>query len=765
MVKRSVKYSLGILAVVIVALLIIPFFIDANSYKPQIAKMVKDATGRQLQIGNIEASLFPWVGVRLEDVHLANRAGFSERDFLKVASLDVRVALLPLLSKEIEIKQFKLEAPELFLERNAEGEGNWGDLTAPAAAPEDGAAEGETAAETARPAADKPATALAALNAESLQLKGGRFVWADAVTKGHAELSDITVEINDVQLERPIEATASLRSGEDKIELSARFGPLGDVSKLDPMKLPLQATLASESLGLAPFAAFLPELPELFGKKEQARLRINIQLEQRPDGLRLSAGEVAMLAATTAEAKWKAEMRNAKTVRLQDLSIGLNGRSLMHAEGEVRLENRLRYSLKIKGEPVEREWLATLLPELKSMYAGHPAPWQQLKLGAWIDGSSDRLDLKDVQLTLDREIVQASGVASFDKAPDIRLRVASRELHLDPWLSQPKQQKKPASVESELATVSAKSQEPDLRAFKGWRVSSEMQVQKLHLRGLELTHLRASLNGSGGIFKLDPLSFDLSGGHVTETASLNLSTYPVKWTESVNMSGVSVGPVLKAVAGLDMLEGVLQMSTSLKATGLLPDNSMRSLNGRGSVTLRDGSIKGFDIAGTLRNLTASGQGEGTKKTDFAQLSGNFTITNGIVKNDDLFMASPLFRLNGNGVVNLPRGTLDYHVKPRLVGTLVGQGDTVTVRKGLSVPLRIRGPFAALRITPEIDPATLIENIGAVKGGSLKGLTEAITGKQTQEQQPAEQQPAQQPAEQKPRPEQQIQKALEGLLGR
>lgn len=762
MVKRSVKYSLGVLAVVIVALLIIPFFINANSYKPQIAKMVKDATGRQLQIGNIEASLFPWVGVRLEDVHLANREGFSDRDFLKMESIDVQVALLPLLSKEIEIKHFKLEAPELFLERNAEGEGNWGDLTAPAAVP-----EGEATAETAKPAADQPATALAALNAESLQLKSGRFVWADAVTEGHAELSDITVEINDVQLERPIEATASLRSGEDKVELSARFGPLGDLSKLDVTKLPLQATLSSESLGLAPFAAFLPELPELFGKKEKARLRINVQLEQRPNGLRLSVGEIAMLAATTAEAKWKAEMPDVKTVQLQDLNIGLNGRSLMHAQGEVRFENRLKYQLRIKGEPVEREWLATLLPELKSMYAAHPAPWRQLKLGAMIAGNSDRLELRDVQLMLDQELVQASGVASFDKAPDIRLRLASRELHADPWLPQPQKKKVPSSVESELATVSAKSQEPDLRAFKSWRVSSQMQVEKLHLRGLEISHLRASLNGSGGRFKLDPLRFDLAGGQVTETATLDISAYPARWTESVNMSGVSVGPVLKAVADLDMLEGVLQMRTSLKATGLLPDNSMKSLNGRGNVTLRNGSIKGFDIAGILRNLTAPGQAKGQQKTDFAQLSGNFTITDGIVKNDDLFMASPLFRLNGRGVVNLPKGSLDYHVKPRLVGTLVGQGDTVTVRKGLSVPLRIRGPFISLRVTPEIDPATLIENIGAVKGGGLKGLKEAITGgKPAPAQPPADQQTTeQQPADQKKRPEQQIQKALEGLLGR
>ncbi|MCK5307309.1 MAG: AsmA family protein, partial [Zetaproteobacteria bacterium] len=129
MVKQTIKYSLGVLVLVMGILLAVPFFIDVNDYKPQITKAVENATGRALQIGEIKASLFPWVGVRLDNVRLANRAGFSDRDFLKVESLNIQLDLLPLFSKQIEVKRFTLDAPELFLERNVEGEGNWEDLT------------------------------------------------------------------------------------------------------------------------------------------------------------------------------------------------------------------------------------------------------------------------------------------------------------------------------------------------------------------------------------------------------------------------------------------------------------------------------------------------------------------------------------------------------------------------------------------------------------------------------------------------------------
>jgi len=783
MVKRTVKYSLGVLVLITGILLIVPFFIDVNDYKPQIAKAVKDATGRSLQIGEIEASLFPWVGVRLAGVRLANRAGFSDREFLKVESLDVQLDFLPLLSKQIKIKRFILDAPELFLERNIDGEGNWEDLLGSKPAPEGeigDVASGVVALTGQSQSVEsekQDSPVLAAFSADSLQLNGGRFVWFDRVSGGNVEFSDLQVEINDVQAERPIELKASAKLSGELITLNARVGPLGDLSKLNIDRLPLQAELNSDSLGLRPFSVWLPEFPEFLGEASDASVRLKIKVEQRPDGMRLSTGEMGLIAKVSADTKWKAEMTNSRRLQLKDLTLSLNSKPLLSAQGEVKLGKEPGYQLRVKSESVERIWLASLLPELDAMYAAHPSPWKQIKMGALLAGSANRLELRDVQLMPDGELIQLSGVASFDGAPDIRLRLAAKELHIDPWLPQPETvQRETASSQPLAANVSGVSeaqaggkkapQEPDLRAFKKWRVSSQIQIEKMHLRGLELSRLRGSLKGSRGLFKLDPLRFDLAGGQVTETATLNVAKYPARWTESMHITGVQIGPVLKALANMDMINGTLQMDTDLKATGLLPENSMKRLNGKGSLLLRDGSVKGFDIAGTLRNLAALGKGGSQKKTDFSQLSGGFTIKNGVVKNDDLFMASPLFRLTGQGVVNLPNGTMDYRVKPRLVGTLTGQGDTVTVRKGLAVPLRIKGPLASPRVIPEIDPATLIENIDAIRGGNiLKGLGNVIKGgggAQPQSPPPAEQ-PQQQPEPQKPTRDQQIQKALEGLI--
>ena len=107
-IGKTVKYSLIVVGLLIVALMVIPFFIDVNTYKNQIEQTVEDSTGRHLSIGHMNATLFPSVGVELDDVHLANRGGFAKRDFLSVKHLHVKLALMPLLSKQVEIQHLRL---------------------------------------------------------------------------------------------------------------------------------------------------------------------------------------------------------------------------------------------------------------------------------------------------------------------------------------------------------------------------------------------------------------------------------------------------------------------------------------------------------------------------------------------------------------------------------------------------------------------------------------------------------------------------------
>ena len=138
--KKFIKWVAiagGVLIVlIVVALLVVPMFIDVQKYKPQIEQKVSEATGRPFSIdGELRLSLFPWVGLAFSGLHMGNPPGFQEKDFLSVKSFDVRVKLIPLLSKDIQVKRFILEEPRIVLEKSKKGRGNWEGIGKPSEPP------------------------------------------------------------------------------------------------------------------------------------------------------------------------------------------------------------------------------------------------------------------------------------------------------------------------------------------------------------------------------------------------------------------------------------------------------------------------------------------------------------------------------------------------------------------------------------------------------------------------------------------------------
>jgi AsmA protein len=128
--KKVIRLVLLVTAALIIfcllALLIIPRFVDVQKYKPVIEQKVSKATGRPFVLGgDLRLSLFPWAGLALSDVRLGAPPGFKEKNFISVESFEFQVKLLPLLFKDIQVKRFVLDGPRIFLEKSKDGRGNW----------------------------------------------------------------------------------------------------------------------------------------------------------------------------------------------------------------------------------------------------------------------------------------------------------------------------------------------------------------------------------------------------------------------------------------------------------------------------------------------------------------------------------------------------------------------------------------------------------------------------------------------------------------
>jgi AsmA protein len=118
-----------LVALLIVVLLAVRLFVNPNDYKDRIAQQVKSATGRELTLsGPLRLSVFPWIALELGPASLGNPPGFNTQPFAAVQHIAVRVKLLPLLRKELQIGRIEIDGLDLRLLKNAAGKGNWQDF-------------------------------------------------------------------------------------------------------------------------------------------------------------------------------------------------------------------------------------------------------------------------------------------------------------------------------------------------------------------------------------------------------------------------------------------------------------------------------------------------------------------------------------------------------------------------------------------------------------------------------------------------------------
>lgn len=233
--KWSAIIVVCLVVIVIAALLIIPMFIDVQEYKPMMEEKVSDATGRPFTVGDdLKLTLFPWAGLSFSALNLGNPPGFTEKEFVAVKSFEVRVKLLPLLSKDIQIKRFVLNQPRIVLIKNKDGRVNWAQPL-------------KSADKTAAPKKDKPAAGgspfeglpIKALEVGNFSIKDGTAVYIDHSADVRREVSKMNLTMKDVSLEKPIQLTLSALFDEQPLSLEGSVGPLGEGLELSSVPLDL----------------------------------------------------------------------------------------------------------------------------------------------------------------------------------------------------------------------------------------------------------------------------------------------------------------------------------------------------------------------------------------------------------------------------------------------------------------------------------------------------------------------------------------------
>ncbi len=729
---KIVKYLLiacgGLIVVVGGVVAYIAATFNPNSYKPQVIQMVKDKKQRDLKLeGDIKLKFWPSIGADLGKISLSEFK--SDKEFAAVDSLRVSLKLMPLLSKKLVVDEVEIKGVRATIVKFKDGRMNIDDLLSKEEKKQEqfefdiDHVVVETAALTYRDEAQGAQYALSNVN-----LKTGRIA---PNVPGKIDLS-MTIQGNkpkvDISIALKTKLTFDLEQQVFSLQdmgLDAK-GAAADINNLN-----VKATggvLAKLKAGELTTDKLAVAMTGVSGKN-------NLDIKFDAPKLQITKDKAIGDKVTVA-----AKITGPGGVTIANVVLpGIEGTAAAFKSAGMTLDLDIKQgdqTIKAKvTSPLSGNFQTQQisLPQLgiNVTATGPNLPGKSisgsLTGSASVNGSKQQVQANLAGKVADSTIKAVVSVNGF-VPPGVTFDVDIDQLDLDRYA--------PQGGGAQAGKGGGADAPIDLTALRSLRANGKLRIGSLKASNLKASNVRLDFKANGGRVEVSPLSANLYQGSMNGALSVNAAEAVPSFAIKQNLSGVAIGPLLKDLANKDTLEGNGTVNLDVTTRGATVGALKRALNGGASVNLRDGAIKGIDVAGTIRNAQAklgSLKGQQTQaadksqKTDFSEMSGTFAIRNGVASNNDLTMKSPLLRVAGAGDINIGEDSINYLVKASLVATSKGQdGRATSDLKGITVPVRATGPLAAPSFGLDFN-AMLTDTVKQQAEEKIKGKLESLLG--------------------------------------
>jgi len=696
---KILKVIAGLLGLVIVltvaAIIIVPLVVEPNDFRDDIVAKVKETTGRDLQInGDIELSLFPWLGLELGELKLSNAKGFDAASFASIKQAAVKVKLMPLLSKRVEVDTLLLDGLVLNLAKAKDGRTNWDDL---AGAGKAQSYEHRTTSERRSGSPDaKTAMPLAGLAIGGVNISNANVSWRDDSSGQQVDIQQLNLQIGAITPGQPVDLKLDFIVDNQAPAIKANIQLSGSP----------QLNTQMDQLAINKLILSVDAKGEL--------------LNGKPLKLKLETGVVLNLLS--------------QHLKLKGLQLNVNGLVLSGDLAATDLAKEPAFSGELKLADLNlREWLTQL--DLPVPATADATVLTRVALAMELNGTAKKLDVKKLALALDDSNLtghlKVSNLASAMPAIGFDLNVDTIDLdrYLPPPADEPTSTKagkatppkgsapaqagKTTPPKGSTATAKPVAQpEPELLPVELLRqldINGLFQVGRLTVKKLLAEDIELKIKAKDGHIKVDQQIKSFYQGALQGAVTIDVRGKEPLLQITKQVSNIQAEPLLQDLIDDGRLRGTGRFNANLKTRGNTEQALRRHLSGDIGFRFEKGAVKGIDLAQTIRATWAKIKGKPAPpasdkpETDFSELAGTAVITKGILVNRDLMAKSPFLRVDGKGRVDLVKEQLDYRLTTTIVKSMQGQGaNDMQDLMGVPVPVKISGPFAAPKIRPDMD---------------------------------------------------------------
>jgi AsmA protein len=645
---RTVKILAGLVGGVIIlavgALLAAWLLVRPNDYKAKIATVVTESTGRELIVaGDIKLSMFPWVALEFGPASLGNPPGFGDEPFLSIQHATLRVKLMSLLAKRLEIDRVDVDGVDLRLRKNAEGRGNWEGF-----GPEQTTATGDGKTGDGDKDTGSPKT-----RGHLPPLEGLR------VTRGRVSYPGVVVDKFDLQVGQ--------MGGQDatpiNLNLAGNRGVPGETLTLNA-KFDLSAEPDNKHLRLGAV--------NFSGLMSRPGDGSPVHYELSAPALELDPAEqtVAIPAFSFSYANAHLAGKLQATKILGDLGV----------TGSVTLAPL------VLREFVPR--VALLLPHTRD-----PRAFAQLSGSGTFAYGADGVHWDPLQLTLDDTHFKGS-LARVGEPRAWKFELAADQIDLERYLPGESGATQSGTAETSGNATQARGTS-NLPEAEG-----TLTVASLHFAPLDFSNVRLTLSSKDGVAHLFPAQAQIDGGSYSGNITVDDRGAVPELSMDEHLNGVDMARLLAGTSNKGRITGHGTVNVKATAHGAALDEALRSLNGHFDANLADGAVERVDLGYEIGLARALIDHEpvpphsNPPRTKFNAFKMSAEINNGVAKTTDLTVSSTALRVTGQGSANLVNKGINFQM---LASLLKSSGASL-----VDIPLKITGTYVDPNVRPDVD---------------------------------------------------------------
>ena len=771
--KRILIIGSGIILVLIIALVTIPFLIPTSVYQAQIEKSASKALGRDVKLlGTAKLSVFPTISARIEGAQVANPDGYDGDYMIEAGELKANVKLWPLFSRRVEVGEISLSDVTVRLQRLPNGEANW----------EFG---GEEISEETQNEDEDTSGALGTSIARA-RLNNAAIYYKDAVAGQDIALTDFTGEARLTALDKPFTSTGEGRINGQTFEYDVTLTTIDALTNAQPATINADLVTA---YGRVQYdgSVTMGETITLDGKYDVNSQTIGAVLASLGGDLPIKGSAVQSLSAN-GTVKGDA---TAPAITFASLDLKATGLDLNYKGGLTIGETpSVNGTVTVKADQAQR-----LFKDGQPFIAPLTA-LGKVDVTTKISGAVDALTLSDIVMTQRSDLLKTDykGAVSlagkqtvtgtFDtSSQNLRGLLAALDIAMEPGdtLKTFALSGKATGSLTDIAVTNANLAVDDIKASGTFgadlggakpRVTADLSMDTLDLTALmggddatpsetatlsedwsdtplaldSLNMANATVTIAANTIILDQITLTdallktrLDNGKLSaifrrDEGKPGFRVFDGNWSGDVTIDASRTVPTMRFEAladsiaaekmlgqltGFDRLKGVGDVSLDLTSEGQSLKALVNGLDGRIQTNLGNGALRGINLA-SFKDVVSD-----DAETDFTSFLGNMTLNNGVATLSSVELKNPVVNAVAAGTIDLGARTIDIRFTPRIDKSAQGGGSTIGL-DGIPVPIRIYGSWTAPKFGFDTD-AVKAELTARARGAVADEVRDRVGG--------------------------------------